>query len=626
MPDHHPEASLGRWVHVIDRCAHRFANQRLRDRGIGKGQLFILASLIYDGDNLTQENLAQRFHLERGATARTLASLESKGYVRRTTDPKDARAKRVRVTGKAKRLWPMILRESNEWNRILTEGFRVDERRKAIELVTRMARNAMAHLARDTATANKRGARKAVHGLILFLGITIGLAAGMSRAQDVAPIGDTRVGSETGVASPERSGEALWMDVATVLRLAGENSLDAAVARDDSVAAQAAIDEAQAAWWPTITVNGSYTIKDNPVVAVFGDARFPFAEKNSAAYGINAKQLLFSGGQRSLAVAAARQRARAIQAAGQRGTREAQLRALDTYLQILRLTGRMAVLRQRYAAVQAHRKAVEDLFEQGLVARNDLLETQVRERELDDAQQALEDDRQMAIADLNRLLGRPVKAPAVFPDSLGPPPGISVPLEAYLSQADTLNPGLRAARFQVEAARIQARLARRAYWPEVYVAAGHNYEENQYMAYPHINSVVAGVNWKIFEGGARKAKIQQAQARTARAVKTYEDGRRVVNLAVESAWRRWQQSLREELTARKNVAAAQANLEIVEDQYRSGLARSSDVLDAEALLAKSRFEVINRHYDSYWNQARLLTTAGIDPAGFYKATDGKEGG
>jgi len=55
----------------------------------------------------------------------------------------------------------------------------------------------------------------------------------------------------------------------------------------------------------------------------------------------------------------------------------------------------------------------------------------------------------------------------------------------------------------------------------------------------------------------------------------------------------------------------------VEDQYRSGLARSSDVLDAETLLAQSRFDVINRHYASYWNQARLLATAGSDPAEFY---------
>ena len=38
-------------------------------------------------------------------------------------------------------------------------------------------------------------------------------------------------------------------------------------------------------------------------------------------------------------------------------------------------------------------------------------------------------------------------------------------------------------------------------------------------------------------------------------------------------------------TARANVAASLENLRIVSDQYRAGIARSSDVLDAETLLA-----------------------------------------
>ncbi len=358
-------------------------------------------------------------------------------------------------------------------------------------------------------------------------------------------------------------------------------------------------------------------MRDNPVEAVFGSERFPFAQKSNSAYGIHLKETLFSGGRRKLSVQAAKQSAKANEASSWASIRQAQLDALGAYLQVLRLRDQTAVLKQRRLAVSAHRKVAQDLYDQGLVARNDLLETQVREREIDDAVQELNDARISATQDLNRILGREIDAALSVPDSLGPAPGLDASCDGLIRSADEQNPHLQTLRTRLQAARTRERLAHRDYWPEIYLSLGHSYEENRYMAYPHVNAVVAGMSWNLFEGGARKARITKAQAEIARDTQGLQDARRGVSVAVGTAWRQWQQSLREETTAQDNVHAAQSNLQIVEDQYRSGLARSSDVLDAEVLLADSRYTVITKHYESYWNQARLLATAGEDPAEFY---------
>jgi len=95
-----------------------------------------------------------------------------------------------------------------------------------------------------------------------------------------------------------------------------------------------------------------------------------------------------------------------------------------------------------------------------------------------------------------------------------------------------------------------------------------------------------------------------------------------VSNKVDTAYRAFRRALREARTAARNVAAAKENLRIEEDQYKAGMVRTTDVLDAEALLAASRFELIARHESAYARQGRLLALAGRDLAAFYRGVSG----
>jgi outer membrane protein TolC len=70
-------------------------------------------------------------------------------------------------------------------------------------------------------------------------------------------------------------------------------------------------------------------------------------------------------------------------------------------------------------------------------------------------------------------------------------------------------------------------------------------------------------------------------------------------------------------TAQANVAAAQENLRIVTDQYQQAYAKSADVLDAETVLAESRFSLADCLCGAYTRQAGLLAVLGEDPEAFY---------
>jgi outer membrane protein TolC len=428
-------------------------------------------------------------------------------------------------------------------------------------------------------------------------------------------------------AAQDTTGEQTWLDVVSVLQLAARQSRTAIVVASEEAAAAADVRKAQAGWWPSVDFKAQYNYRDNPVLVGTEDFNFPSQQKRNVEYQISAREVLWNGGRRSLAVDAARQREEAVRAAGRADLQHSQLAALDAYFSVLALGGNAHVLDQREGALRAHLEVVTDLYDQGLTARNDLLETQVRLRQVEDARAALEHRRQVALQDLNRQLGRDPGALAALPDSLSAPPPLPGDRDSLLTAASERNAALRAAALKVAADETAARLARRAWWPTLFVGAYHSYTENDFLIYPYLNAVLAGVTWDVFDGGSRSADTQRAEAAVAAAARDHVEAQRSVIVAVDAAWRRWDQARREERTARANVAAAAENLRIVADQYQAGVARSSDVLDAEALLAESLFDVVTRHYAIYEAQASLLVSAGWDLVDFYAggatATEGR---
>ncbi len=395
------------------------------------------------------------------------------------------------------------------------------------------------------------------------------------------------------------------------------HAADTAVANEAVSAAM--VDRTRATWWPSVDLSGQYVMRDNPIEAQAGLFSFTTTEQNNAQYALQVRELVFDGGRRSLAEDAARRAAEAVRLGGHASIQQAQLEAVDGYLRILELKGSRRVLVRRKEALDAHLAVVRDLLNQGLTARNDVLETEVRQHRVVDQIHALDDNLSIAREDMNRRLGRDPGTPLALPDSLPPAPRLPAGRDSLQTFAHEANASLQAARARHDAGLAEVALARRAWFPSFFVGAQHAYTENSHLVHEFVNSVSAGVSWNIFDGGSRDAKVRGAEAQARLSDRDRLEAARGVSVALADAWRRWEQARRELATAQDDVAAARENLQIVSDQYREGLARSSDVLDAETLLAGRRYDVVRGHYAIYRAQAELLTIAGQDLKDFYAA-------
>ncbi len=411
-----------------------------------------------------------------------------------------------------------------------------------------------------------------------------------------------------------------------VVNLAAQNSQTAAVAASDTLAAAADVRHARATWYPTVNLQGQYITRDHQPEIAAGPLSFPMGNQSNGEYQLTARELLWNGGQRDLAITAARQNLDATRMAGLSRIQSTQLAALNRYLTAMDLKDRNRVLAQSLQSLQAHLKDVQDLYDQGLVARNDLLETRVRLDQVRDVRAAVDDNLSLTFQDLNRILGRDPNTPITLPDSLQ-----TVPINGptAVDDPDSLlqqNYGFRAA-LQVEnTSRTLSDLARKAKYPNLFLSASHVWQDNDALVYPHVNSVALGVSWNVFDGGARSAETAKADARVLAASRNRLEAQRRASIELDQARRTLRQAQREELTARSNVTAAEENLRIVTDQYQEGLARSSDVLDAEALLADSRLQIIIKHHQGFLAAARLAAVTGQDLVSFYSTPEtGKQG-
>lgn len=410
------------------------------------------------------------------------------------------------------------------------------------------------------------------------------------------------------------------LTLSEALRLAAQNSLQASTAKLDTAVAREESAQVKSLYFPQVTLDGGHVNLDNDPFFKFGPTVFPAGEQVYWQYTLSAREVLWDGGRRSAALAASRTREQAVERKGAGDVRGAQETVVERYVGVLSLIDQRRVVDLRKKALEEHLRVVKDLFDQGMVARNDLLRTEVALRSVGDQASSLDAAAATAKEALNQALGADPATPRRFPESLPAPPPLPWDEAAVRRLAAENNDAVRALEARCKALDESVVLRRRDYMPAVVAELGHTYQQNRYMLYPHVTSLFVGLSLNVFDGGARQAKIRQAEREAESARRELRDLRARVEVAGMQALRDFNEALKESRTAQTNVEASQENLRIVEDQYKEGLAKTTDVLDAEAVLAESRFSLSRAHYRAYTRQAALLTVLGQDLPAFYETT------
>ena len=111
----------------INRWAQGYVARRTKDTGLTPSQIQALRHIGYH-QSMSQQELVEDMGVDKAAVTRLVAGLEERGYVTRTTDPNDGRAKVIQATEAALQVKDDVVALEEAYYNWLLEGLTAEQR------------------------------------------------------------------------------------------------------------------------------------------------------------------------------------------------------------------------------------------------------------------------------------------------------------------------------------------------------------------------------------------------------------------------------------------------------------------------------------------------------------------
>ncbi len=374
---------------------------------------------------------------------------------------------------------------------------------------------------------------------------------------------------------------------------------------DQVEAASQELAAAKSARLPNVSANAGLTRFNEPPAFDFSGAGVPatlplFGDENLEMAGATVTLPLFAGGSINSGISAA---AAALDAQTARADATAQQVKLDVarhYINVLRAKRALDVADSTVASLKAHVADVEDMFESGAVARNDLLSAAVSLADSEQRRLQARNALDLANAAYNRALGRDLAAPVSLDENL---PQVDSQLD--LNSLESLTSAAVASRHELgqydaaaDALRSQSAATRGKTLPQLALTGGYVSLQNEFLNRDDFWMVGIGVQWNLFDGGQTRKKASALSYRAHALERERANLESWVELEVRQAWLRLQETSERKRLTERAVEQAEENLRVVRDRYRNGEGTNTEVLDAEMLRALSHSNFDNAHFDA----------------------------
>ena len=260
---------------------------------------------------------------------------------------------------------------------------------------------------------------------------------------------------------------------------------------------------------------------------------------------------------------------------------------------------------ENVARLEAYRTDTQELMKSGLATRNDLLRVEVRLSNGRIAALEAQDDAVLARMRLNTLIGRKPNDDIVLATTPGSVTALvqtdsldnTDDIDRLVDLATQRRPDLLAAESRSDAASRTVSATSGAWWPQIDLTANYQYS-NPNSRYQPITPEFLGT-WDVgvslamdlWNWGGTQSKVEQAEA-----VRRQADIRRMqvmddVVLEVSEAALNLKRSKEKMAVAQLAAAQSDENLRVTSDKYRTGLATSTELLDAEIDLYSAQVQL-----------------------------------
>jgi outer membrane protein len=255
------------------------------------------------------------------------------------------------------------------------------------------------------------------------------------------------------------------------------------------------------------------------------------------------------------------------------------------------------------------------LFENDKVTRDVVYRSEAELSEIQQQKAEAVKGETLARAYFNFLLNRPLDTPldAAVPADLPPAPQYDISEMEDRALAKRYEPARL--RSGIEAARNGVRLSRAAYLPDILFVWDYGYEGEIYRFGEEDDFWTTSLvlQWDIFSGLRRKARMDQARAEEKMLAAGLEELEQAIRLEIREARENLMVARAAYSAAADRAESATRSFEIVNGKYREGMAAHIEFLDARLAMTRGEVNLIVTKFDYHIRYAEYERAIGLEP-------------
>jgi len=409
------------------------------------------------------------------------------------------------------------------------------------------------------------------------------------------------------------------LDEAIDLSLKNSKQLKSSQAKIEE--ATAALKEAVQKKLPDVKLSGAYLWFNNPNIDLKtknsgntgGQGLTPLPNVSQAVYGIvNASLPIYSGGRIRYGIESSRYLAEATRLDADNQRDEVIQNTIEAYVNLYKARSSVNLVQENLDEARQRVKDLGNLEKNGLLARNDLLQSELQASNVELALLDAQNNWQLANVNMDLLLGLPEKTELVADSLLTIATDNGKTLDEYVQAAFAKRKDLASLDLRKKATQTDVKSAKGEFYPNLALTGGYvSADIPNFLAVTNLVNVGAGVSYNIGSLWKTKAKVEQAEARA----KQIQINQSLLNddirLQVSQAYLNWLSTQKKIQVHEKAVDQATENYRIVKNKFNNSLATTTDLLEADVSQLRAKMDLVFAKADAVVAYNKLLQTTGL---------------
>lgn len=399
------------------------------------------------------------------------------------------------------------------------------------------------------------------------------------------------------------------LSVMEAVRIAFRNNPDISLAIARIRESEAVVDEANAAFWPSLSYYAEYTRADAPSIYLFKkidqrslpsgvDFNDPGRIDNYE-LGLAGSFNVYKGGRdllRKKMAASGLQMEQLDRLAVENALTASVIHA---YYNVLTAQDYVAIAHEALKTVELQLQIMSVQFKGGAVLKSDVLSLEVRLAEAKENAVRAENNYQLSLSALANLLGANPDTPIRLSGEQWKPEDVFPDYRAGVLEALRRRPELLQARQRLVHAAMAVDMEKAGYLPTINAHGKYYYDDSDPGFDRNRANWTAGalMDWNLFSGFGTKSAVERAKAALEQMYAADRKATLAVQLDVKTAYLKLSEANARRAVAQAGVAHAEESFHLVKREYEGGTAVITRYLDAELALNAARMRDVSARYD-----------------------------